>query len=79
MDATTVTAAACALTGAVTTMAGAWLRARSQRQRAREKSRRDHLRDLPPGSRIIDLGEHGIVIEVGDRAASAENDRDAGR
>ena len=79
MDAITVTAAASAGMGAATTMAAAWLRARSQRQRAREKTRRDYLRGLPPGSRVIDLGDHGIVIEVGARAAGAGNERDAAR
>lgn len=74
MDAITLSAAAVpAVTGAVTTIATAWLRARSQELRAREESRSVCRPGLPPGSRIIDLGEHGIVIEVGGRAAGAEN------
>jgi len=79
MDAITVTAAS-AVTGAVATAAAAWLQARRQRQQAREESRRDHLDHLPPGSRVVDLGEHGVVIEVGGSpAAGARNDRDAPR
>jgi len=79
MDAITVTAAASAVTGAAATVAAAWLRSRSQWQQAREESRRDHLHHLPPGSRVVDLGEHGVVIEVGGQAAGAEKARDAVR
>jgi hypothetical protein len=79
MDAITVTAAASAVTGAAVTVATAWLRARCQRQQAREESRRDHLHHLPPGSRVVDLGEHGMMIEVGGAAARAKNARDAAR
>lgn len=44
-------------------MIQAWRRV--QQDRAREASRRAHVRDLPPGSRIRDLGSRGILIEIG--------------
>ncbi|MGW3820489.1 hypothetical protein [Streptomyces sp. NPDC005046] len=56
---------------AITTITGGWLKARSQLGRSREESRREHVRTLPKGSRIIDLGERGIVIEVGDEEGAA--------
>jgi hypothetical protein len=75
MDAITVTAAASAMTCAASTVATAWIRSRSQLQRVREEARRDHVHGLPPGSRVIDLGGRGIVIEVGGQGAwNATND-----
>jgi hypothetical protein len=65
VDPATIQALVTAVCGAAGVVMAAWVRARVQRHRAREAARRDHLRDLPPGSRVIDLGEHGIVIEVG--------------
>src|SRR5262247_1456822 len=58
MDTATVTAVATTITAGVSAGANAW-------QRAREDARGRQLRQLPPGSRLIDFGEHGIVIEVG--------------
>lgn len=60
--------AAALLSGALASLAalgGTWLRSHAQRHRAREEARRDHLRYLPPGSRLLDLGRHGMVIELG--------------
>jgi hypothetical protein len=74
MDAMTVAAAASAITGATAATARAWLHTRMQRQQAREHSRREHLQRLPPGSRVVDLGEHGIVIDVGGRADVGASD-----
>lgn len=65
MDPATMQALATAVCGAAGVVMAAWVRGRAQRHRAREAARRDHLRDLPHGSRVIDLGEHGMVIEVG--------------
>lgn len=65
-----VTTAGGALT-CITTITAEWLKARLQLRRAREESRRQHVRILPAGSRIIDLGRHGIVIEVGTRESTA--------
>ncbi|WP_061296981.1 hypothetical protein [Herbidospora cretacea] len=48
-----------------TALAGLWLRVHLQRIRLREESRRDHIRHLPPGSRVLDLGSRGVVIDVG--------------
>ncbi|MFI6296631.1 hypothetical protein ACIBEJ_33930 [Nonomuraea sp. NPDC050790] len=62
--ATTIVALLGALSGIVTV----WLQNDARRTGAREKSRRDHLRRLPQGSRVIDLGKRGIVIEVGTTA-----------
>jgi len=70
-----VTTTAAALVTAAAGTAGAflraWLRSRVQCRQAREVSRRDHVRCLPPGSRIVDLGERGVIVEVGGRTASA--------
>lgn len=62
-------AAATAVTGMAGTVMMAWLRGRVQRHQAREAARRDHVRYLPPGSRIVDLGERAMAIDVGVRAA----------
>ncbi|MGW8877648.1 hypothetical protein [Streptomyces mirabilis] len=70
-----VTAAAAAACGALTTMIAGWLKVRVQLWRAREESRRQHVRTLPAGSRIIDLGERGIVIEVGAQEGRAGGTR----
>jgi hypothetical protein len=59
----TTTAVLAAVGGALTTITVGWLKARVQRER--EESRRQHVGALPAGSRIIDLGERGILIEVG--------------
>jgi hypothetical protein len=79
MNAITVIAAASTGMGAAATIIAAWLRARGLREQAREKSRRDYLRSLPGGSRVIDLGDHGVVIEVGPRGASSGNEADETR
>jgi preprotein translocase subunit YajC len=79
MNAIGVIAAASTGMGAAATIIAAWLRARSLRQQAREKSRRDYLHSLPGGSRVIDLGDHGVVIEVGPRGAGAGNEADEPR
>jgi hypothetical protein len=42
-----------------------WLHERAQSQSAREQARCDHVRNLPSGSRIVDLGRAAIVVEVG--------------
>jgi hypothetical protein len=83
VDATSVTASVTAAAGATAAIATAGLQLRGRRQRARElraqaKERRDLLR-LPPGSRVIDFGKHGMVIEVGDRPEARQNDRYAAR
>jgi hypothetical protein len=62
-----VTAALSALAGSATTIVTAWLRARARRLQSRDRSRRNAVRDLPPGSRIVDLGRHGVIIEVGSK------------
>ncbi|MET8997186.1 hypothetical protein [Amycolatopsis sp. NPDC004169] len=58
----TAVAAATSLIGTVVT---AWARSRVSWQQARERARADHVRHLPPGSRLIDLGARGLAIEVG--------------
>ena len=68
MDATIVAAAVPAIAGAVTTIARAWLE-RAQWQ----KSCPDCRRGLPPGSRVMDLGEHGLVIEIGGGAEGEDH------
>jgi hypothetical protein len=73
MDAISATAALSALAGSATTIGTIWLRARGKRLQARDKSRRRALRDLPPGTRIVDLGRHGMVIDVGGQASRTGN------
>lgn len=74
MDPATLTA----VVSATSACASAWLQARIRQRRDREQARGEQLRELPPGSRVIDLGEHGIVVEVGGERA-AQTDRDEGR
>ena len=78
MDPVTLTAVVSTVVAAASAGASAWLQARVRQQRAREQARGAQLRELPPGSRVIDLGKHGIVIEVGSERAG-QTDRDAGR
>jgi hypothetical protein len=63
----------------VATIAVAWLRARGQRQRVRERARHDEVRSLPPGSRMVDLGRHGLVIDIGSPSPGESNHRRADR
>lgn len=65
VDPVTVAWVISVITGAVGTAVSVWVRGRVQRCRAREEARIEHLHRLPPGSRLIDLGERGLVIEVG--------------
>jgi hypothetical protein len=58
--------------GAISAVVNAWLQISVQRQRLREESRRDHVRPLLSRSRIVDLGEGGIVIEVGTLTADRQ-------
>jgi hypothetical protein len=48
-------------------MARVCWRQRMAWRQMREQARCDHIRRLPPGSRVLDLGRHGMVIEVGGR------------
>lgn len=61
MDPVTVIAAAAPLLGGLAAAVRVVLQYRARTQRL---SYRD-LRELPPGSRVIDLGERGLVIEIG--------------
>ncbi|MEY9842012.1 hypothetical protein ABH941_007295 [Streptacidiphilus sp. EB103A] len=70
-----VTTVALAAVSGVATLGMGWLKARVQQRRAREESRRQYVRTLPAYSRIIDLGEHGIMIEVGAREGGAGGSR----
>ncbi len=49
----------------------AWMRVDLQRQQLREKARCDHVRQLPPGSEVLDLGRRKILVKIG-----AETSRD---
>jgi hypothetical protein len=72
LESTTIAALVTAVTGAAAAFMRAWLLSRVQRQKAREASRCDHVRCVPPGSRIVDLGERGMMIEVGSAAPGRE-------
>jgi preprotein translocase subunit YajC len=78
MDPVTLIAVVATIVAAASSGGSAWLQARVRRQRAREQARGAQLRELPPGSRVIDLGEHGIVIDVGGGRA-VQTDHNAGR
>ena len=72
MDAAEWTASVTAAVAAVPVVVRAWSRQAAAQRRAREQARCDHLRHLPPGSRVVDLGRHGMVIEVGGRDDGAK-------
>jgi hypothetical protein len=78
MDPVTVPTTASAGRGGAAATA-AWLRAKSRREQTALRSRRYYLHDLPSGSRVVDLGEHTLVVKVGERAADARKDRNAVR
>lgn len=75
MDTMDLASSVTAVTGAAVALVGSCFRARVQRQRAREEARADHVRNLGPGSRVLDLGENGILIEFGAEASSIRGDR----
>ncbi|HET9970330.1 MAG TPA: hypothetical protein VFQ68_19005 [Streptosporangiaceae bacterium] len=68
MDPVTVATAVTAVAGMLGTLVTAGVRGRTARAIAREAARRDHVRYLRSGSRIIDLGDRGVMIEVGNPA-----------
>ncbi len=76
MEPTAIGVLVTAVTGAAAALLRAWICSRVQRQQAREASRRDHVRCLPPGSRIVDWGERGMMIEVGSAVARWERPTD---
>lgn len=78
MDPVQIAAAVSAVLVAGVTVVGAWLRSVVSREKSREVARRDLVRRLPEGSRILDLGKHGILIEFGPVShakASGDGDR----
>jgi len=64
MESMDTASTATAISGAVAALAASCFKARTQRHRAREEARADHVRNLGPGSRLLDLGEGGILIEI---------------
>ncbi len=75
MDPLTTAALLTAVLGALTTLGGTWLRGRVRHQMAREEARRDHIRHLPPGSRLLDLGRIGMVIEISGHPSRSDSGR----
>ncbi|GAA3613449.1 hypothetical protein GCM10022419_118190 [Nonomuraea rosea] len=65
MDPVQVGAIVSAVLVAGVTIVGAWLRSVVRRERNRDVARRDLVRRLPTGSRILDLGKRGMLIEFG--------------
>lgn len=57
-----------AIVGIASTIVSAWLRHNLRCERHREAARRDHIRHLPAGSRVVDLGKRGMLIEIGSTA-----------
>ncbi|QKW32463.1 hypothetical protein HUT17_04850 (plasmid) [Nocardiopsis flavescens] len=75
VDPTIVVSAVAAIAGGGGTLVGLVLREHRLRRRDREKSRGDHVRHLPPGSRVIDFGGRGMVIDIADPAQSGRGER----
>jgi hypothetical protein len=67
-------AALSATASAATTIVTAWLRARSRERQERFRSSSKAVQALPPGSRVVDLGRHGTIIDVGGRAPGSSDD-----
>ena len=65
MDLAIAASAGTAVLGVLGTLGAVWLREHRRRRQLREQARRDHVRCLPPGSRIVDLGGYGMVIDIG--------------
>jgi hypothetical protein len=59
-------AALSTVLAALSRVAVHWLDARFRLLQMRELSRCDHVRNLPAGSRVVDLGASAIVIQVGE-------------
>lgn len=53
--------------GSATTIVTVWLRSRCRERQSRDQSSRKTAQALPPGSRIVDLGRRGVIIDVGTR------------
>jgi hypothetical protein len=78
MEPAAVVALVTAITGLAGTFLRARVRARVQRYKAHQASRRDHVRCLPPGSRLLDLGERGVLVEIGPSVTDRERPIDGG-
>lgn len=65
MDPVIVASAVTAVLGSLGTIMALCLREQRRRHQLSEQARRDHVRDLPPGSRIVDFGDRGMVIDIG--------------
>jgi hypothetical protein len=65
MGAATLDMLVATAAGVATAALRLWTWERVAKCRAREAARRDHVRHLPPGSRLVEPGRHGIVIHVG--------------
>lgn len=67
----------CANTASVLAQAWTWRRTARRRRRGREAARHQqlHLRSLPAGSWIVDLGEHVLVIDIGRADGSTDGVR----
>jgi hypothetical protein len=75
MDSTAVAIAGAAFTAAVSVLTP-WLKARGRRPAARAGVRWEEAGYLPPGSRVVDLGRHGLVIDVGGTVPAPGASRD---
>jgi hypothetical protein len=73
MDPVTAVTIASAIVGATATVLGVWLSWRAARCRSQDAARRHYADCLPPGSRIVDLGKHGAVIDIGGQIAGRED------
>lgn len=53
----------------------AWAWQRVARKRGRETAGHQHVRHLPVGSRIVDLGDRGLLIDIGHDVRSPDGRR----
>ena len=82
MDVTLIATGVSAAAGVVGAIAAAWPLMRGRR-RARQDAQRDkgdmlhELRQLPPGSRVVNFGDQGMFIEIGEGTVADRGERDA--
>lgn len=77
MEPITIAAVSTVCANTASVLAQAWTWRRTARRRGREAARHQQLRlrSLPAGSRIVDLGEHVLVIDIGGADGSADGVR----
>jgi hypothetical protein len=75
MEPITIAAVSTVCANTASVLAQAWTWQRTARTRGREAARHQHLRSLPAGSRIVDLGGHVLVIDISGADGSTDGVR----